>query len=232
MNEFRFKLKGKTIVLIDWANVYGWFKRLKWEIDPKRLYDYLKTYPEIIDIRFYFGLEKGNERSEKFHQEIKEIGYNLVNKEVKWVPAEIKIAPYFKFKNKIYNLYKSKKLNKKEFEKAVESIISVLDKTGLLRRKCDFDVEITLDVMKRINEIDGIILFSGDGDFKRLCEYLLEIGKQVIVVHPFGLRGKEYNELLERRGSRPYLCAVEKLTAYIKKSTPGVYTSPGRDNIS
>jgi hypothetical protein len=35
MNEFRFKLKGKTIVLIDWANVYGWFKKLKWEIDQK-----------------------------------------------------------------------------------------------------------------------------------------------------------------------------------------------------
>jgi hypothetical protein len=56
MSESVFKLKGKTIVLIDWANVYGWFKKLKWEIDPKRLYDYLKSYPEIIDIRFYFGL--------------------------------------------------------------------------------------------------------------------------------------------------------------------------------
>jgi hypothetical protein len=32
MNEFRFKLKGKTIVLIDWANVYGWFKKLRKKI--------------------------------------------------------------------------------------------------------------------------------------------------------------------------------------------------------
>jgi hypothetical protein len=29
MNEFRFKLKGKTIVLIDWENVYGWFKKFE-----------------------------------------------------------------------------------------------------------------------------------------------------------------------------------------------------------
>jgi len=221
MNEFRFKLKGKTIALIDWANVYGWFKRLKWEIDHQKLYDYLKTYPEIIDVRFYFGLEKGNEKSEKFHQEIKNIGYTLVSKEVKWVPAEVKIAPYFKFKNKIYSLYKNTKVNKEDFEKLRENF-AILAESGLLRRKCDFDVEITLDVMKKINEIDGIILFSGDGDFKILCEHLLEINKQVIVVHPFGLRGKEYNELLERKKPKPYLCAVEKLTAYIKKSTPGV----------
>jgi hypothetical protein len=29
MSESVFKLKGKTIVLIDWANVYGWFKKLR-----------------------------------------------------------------------------------------------------------------------------------------------------------------------------------------------------------
>jgi uncharacterized LabA/DUF88 family protein len=221
MSESVFKLKGKTIVLIDWANVYGWFKKLKWEIDPKRLYDYLKSYPEIIDIRFYFGLEKGNERSEKFHQEIKNIGYNLVSKEVKWVPAEVKIAPRFKFQNKIYNLFESGKIKPEDYNKFVVSLNDILNQAGLLRRKCDFDVEITLDVMERINEIDGVILFSGDGDFKVLCEYLLDKGKQVIVVHPFGVRGREYNELLERKGHKPYLCAVEKLTFYIKKSTPG-----------
>lgn len=38
----------------------GGQKKLKWEVDPKKLYDYLKTYPEIYDIRFYFGVEKNN----------------------------------------------------------------------------------------------------------------------------------------------------------------------------
>jgi len=53
-------------VIIDWANVYGWFKKLKWEIDPQKLYNYLKSYPEIVEIRFYFGIEKGNKKSEEF----------------------------------------------------------------------------------------------------------------------------------------------------------------------
>src|SRR3989338_8865055 len=48
-------LRGKAIVFIDWANVYGWEKTLKRSINPKKLYDYLKTYAEVIDIRFYFG---------------------------------------------------------------------------------------------------------------------------------------------------------------------------------
>jgi len=64
MEKFKLKLKGKTLVIIDWANVYGWFKKLKWEIDPKRLYQYLKSYSQIKEIRFYFGVEKGNRKSE------------------------------------------------------------------------------------------------------------------------------------------------------------------------
>jgi uncharacterized LabA/DUF88 family protein len=217
MNEFRFKLKGKTIVLIDWANVYGWFKKLKWEIDPKRLYDYLKSYPEIIDIRFYFGLEKGNERSEKFHQEIKNIGYNLVSKEVKWVPAEVKIAPRFKFQNKIYNLFESGKIKPEDYNKFVVSLNDILNQAGLLRRKCDFDVEITLDVMKRINEIEGVILFSGDGDYFRLVKELIELNKQVILVFASGCKGKEYDEISKGL----FQCNVKRLKDFIKKISPG-----------
>jgi hypothetical protein len=148
--KFQFQLRGKTLVCIDWANVYGWSKKLKWSIDSKKLYDYLKTYPEIYDIRFYFGVEKGNIKSEGFQEEIKRIGYNLISKEVKWIP----------------------------------------------------------------------ILFSGDGDYKAIVEYLLDIQKQVIIVHPFGLRGREYNDLLLRTSNRPYFCAVEKLTPFLKKIFP------------
>lgn len=72
---------------------------MKWEIDPKKLYDYLKSYSEIYDIRFYFGIERGNKRSEKFHEEIKGIGYNLISKEVKWVPVDLKIT-HFKDNNR------------------------------------------------------------------------------------------------------------------------------------
>ena len=103
MNRKILKLKGKSLVIIDWANVYGWFENLKWELDPKKLYDYLKTYPEIYDIRFYFGTEKGNKKSEEFQKEIKEIGYTLITKEVKRIPIYLEKSH---FREKIKKLRK------------------------------------------------------------------------------------------------------------------------------
>ncbi len=41
---FRFQLRGKTAVFIDWANVYGWRGH---KVDPKKLYKYLKTFKQI-----------------------------------------------------------------------------------------------------------------------------------------------------------------------------------------
>lgn len=57
MEEKLFKLKGKTLVIIDWANVYGWFEHLKWKINPEKLYRYLRSYEEVETINFYFGVE-------------------------------------------------------------------------------------------------------------------------------------------------------------------------------
>ena len=41
MTELR--LKGKAVVYIDWANIYGWRKSLKREVDPAKLFAYLQT---------------------------------------------------------------------------------------------------------------------------------------------------------------------------------------------
>ena len=35
------KLRGKTAIFIDWANVHGWEEKLKWEVDLAKLYRYL-----------------------------------------------------------------------------------------------------------------------------------------------------------------------------------------------
>jgi len=269
VEEKTFKLKGKTLTIIDWANVYGWTKKLKWEIDPKKLYDYLKGYPKIYDIRFYFGIEKGNEKSEKFHQELKNIGYNVVSKDVKWVPVFLEKSH---FKQRIKELHKTLLgmiiknqrfsidllelvdridriidgtrsitpegeivftfYDKKELKEIYEKII-ILNKeiqnttkllqdtlnslkTPIYRRKCDFDVEITMDVLKSNKILDGLILFSGDGDYKPIAEYLLNNEKQIIIIHPYGLRGREFNELLTRKTNRPFFYPVEKLKPFLK----------------
>ena len=83
-NTKRIVLKGKTSVFIDWANVHGWKKSLKREIDPKKLFEYLKSYPEIMDIRFYFG-EDEHPKSKEFLQSATKIGYKVITKPVKHI---------------------------------------------------------------------------------------------------------------------------------------------------
>ncbi len=77
-------LKGKGMAYIDWANVYGWKKSLNKEINPEKLFEYLKRYERIMDIRFYFGTDN-NEKSHIFLGKMKDIGYKIITKPVKYI---------------------------------------------------------------------------------------------------------------------------------------------------
>jgi uncharacterized LabA/DUF88 family protein len=214
VEEKIFKLRGKTLAIIDWANVYGWFEKLKWEIDPKKLYDYLKSYPEIYDIKFYFGIEKGNKKSEAFHKEIKNIGYNLISKEVKWVPVDLKITHFKDNNRQIRSIAQA--FGEKELYDLFEKFLKELHIPfggQFYRRKCDFDCKITLDIMNNINELNGVILFSGDGDYAPLIEELIKRRKQTIVVFAPGCKGREFEDF--KKGL--YLCSVKKLKKYLTK---------------
>lgn len=225
MKEKIFYLHEKTLAVIDWANVYGWSDKQKWRVDPKKLYRYLKLYTEIQEIRFYFGVEIGNYQSEKFQKEIKGMGYVLVSKGVKRVPVILEKS-YFRdlYQDILKTIATIKLLIKESREKQIRQTSVMLDdlrekiRQPIFRRKCDFDCEITLDVLRMLSSFDSLILFSGDGDYKKLVEYLLDCKKQVIVVHPFGQRGREFNELLERKANRPFFCNAEKLRKEISFS--------------
>jgi len=83
--KFSLKLKGKTAVFIDWANVYYWKDELKKEVDPKKLLNYLKTYKQIKQGRFYFGTDPSHPASSEFLMEMRKLGYIIVTKEVKFL---------------------------------------------------------------------------------------------------------------------------------------------------
>lgn len=78
------KLKGKTAVFVDWANVYNWKESLKKEVDPEKLFKHLKNYPQIQLVNFYYGRDK-NEKSKAFLRRIKKIGYRVSTKPVKYI---------------------------------------------------------------------------------------------------------------------------------------------------
>jgi len=56
------------------------------------------------------------------------------------------------------------------------------DSTGRRKIKGNMDIELAVDVMEMAETLDHLILFSGDGDFRRLVEAVQRRGRRVTVV--------------------------------------------------
>lgn len=72
-----------------------------------------------------------------------------------------------------YNGYTMVTKPTKEFTDAV---------TGRRKIKGNMDIELAVDVMEMSEHLDHIVLFSGDGDFRRLVEAIQRKGVRVTVV--------------------------------------------------
>jgi len=151
----KLKLQGKTLVLIDWANVYGWKDKIEIP-EIRKIYKYFSNYKKCRQIRFYFG-QDDNDKSKRFLKRVENIGFKLVTKPVKY--------------------------------------IRVSQKPLILKRKCDFDLEIAMDTLINLDKYDSFIFLSGDGDYVPLYKYLMKKKKQVIIVYEKGHVGREVWEL-------------------------------------
>ncbi len=56
------------------------------------------------------------------------------------------------------------------------------DSAGRRKIKGNMDIEIAVDIMELSSELDHVVLFSGDGDFRRLVEAIQRKGLRVTVV--------------------------------------------------
>lgn len=87
-------------------------------------------------------------------------------------------------------------------------------KLPVYRRKCDFDVEITMDALSALDDYETLLLFSGDGDYAALANYLIEKGKKVILVFGSDCKGREYYEIHSKLF---YECSVDRLKNILQK---------------
>lgn len=215
--KFKFKLRGKTLVCIDWANVYGWQENLDWKISADKLIEYLLSYKEIFKINFYFGTDITRESQDFISslqkKEEKEERFSVITKEVKYVPVDLDKSYLRSRVNNIKKIILAMDLKKQNIDgthiKELENLLS----QPLQRRKCDFDIEIALDVFRNLENFDSFILFSGDGDYKPLVQYCIENKKQAIIVAQPGSLGKEYRII----PIGLYICNVRKLRDFISK---------------
>jgi len=170
---FKFKLTGRTFVIIDWANVYGWFSDpnsdtyLGWEVDPQKLFSYLKSYSDIIDIRFYYGVESDKPKSVAFQEEIKSYGYNSINKELKWVPAVLETTAHFKsIIQRLFNVLDNVKSTNSDLSNRLYELskkVERLPKISIDNNKTAFQVTNEEQLKEIYNAIEGL-----DNDLKKL----------------------------------------------------------------
>jgi len=171
------KLRGKTAVFIDYANVKAWAKKHGYLLDLRALYIFLKKIG-ISKISLYYGADPKNPSSFSFLNKLRTFGFEVITKDVKYI--KVSLLDIFKkhINQQLLNRLSSstRKLLLKEVGELEKREIK------LLLPKANFDVEITLDMILFIEEFNTFILFSGDGDFAATVKYLRSLKKRVIVV--------------------------------------------------
>lgn len=89
-----------------------------------------------------------------------------------------------KYRKSIFRLDKASKCGFTTRTKDIK-MIPEYDETGKFlgkHPKCNFDVEIAMDTITKINQYDTVVLLSGDSDFGRLLGYLKSKRKKIIII--------------------------------------------------
>jgi uncharacterized LabA/DUF88 family protein len=182
-------INKETIIFayLDLTNMFHWQDILGWKFRIEDVIKQLFYFPNIKEVKIYYGLNPRDEKnSEAFHNRIKKTGAILRTKPMKFIPKTIEEGMFFQ--RKTLTLFDG------GVKKKIYELISELQKSGIVieEPKCNFDVEITMDMLDDIEKFTAVMLFSGDSDLKEPLERLKVKGKKIGVV---GVRGKVAKEL-------------------------------------
>ncbi len=96
------------------------------------------------------------------------------------------------------------------------------DASGRRKIKGNMDIELAIDVMEMAEHVDHILLFSGDGDFRRLVEAVQRKGVRVTVVST--VRSQPPMVADELRRQADHFLELQDLAPYIaRKHQPRSY---------
>ena len=165
---------GIVFSFIDFGNVNNWFENdtQDWDnrpiteeqkigIDIDKLNEFSDMFSERT--RCYYGKDPKNKGSLAFDYALESVfgKHNFVSKDIQKIKHCIRDG---------------EKVNKKWVKQDDDG------KDYVEIRKCNFDVEISVDAIKKIAKYDTFCLFSGDADFVYLNNFLRKKGKKVILV--------------------------------------------------
>ncbi len=93
------------------------------------------------------------------------------------------------------------------------------DSQGRRKIKGNMDIELAVDVMEMADHVDHIVLFSGDGDFRRLAEAVQRKGKRMTVVSTVRSQPPMLADELRRQADN--FIELEQLSSAISREHSG-----------
>jgi len=165
---FNPKEYGRIFVFVDFSNVRHWAQSF-WPADNKEYFKREIDIEKIAEIcnwinpikkYFYYGHYKEYLELPSFH--------------------ELNI----KYRQSIYRIDKARKAGFTPRTKDIKEIDNFSFDGKFLGKinKCNFDIEIAMDIILKINKYDTIFLWSGDSDFDILFKYLESKKKKIITI--------------------------------------------------
>ena len=165
---------GRVLSFLDFGNINHWFEEdrqthdyvllkdnEKLVIDLQKLHEFSELFSE--NERFYYGFDPQNPGSFGFIRAAREIFG--------------KTRVFTKHIQKIRH-----HLGQADITANTRDIYSDKDGAFVYIPKCNFDVEISVDAIKLMENYETLCLFSGDADFVHLLRFLKGRGKKVILI--------------------------------------------------
>lgn len=210
----------KTRIYIDYANVRPWSAKLGWHIDLKRLKQFLDSFDTIEAVNFYNGYLEGNERSEREKKETENCKYMLRTKPVKIMKFSIDVSSIAPDSTVLLSQFIRRSLLRKCEVGTIEYLnqrFLDMNRRGeyfIEDRKCNFDVEIGVDMLIDCerNSAETFVLWSGDSDFADPLEKLMIAGKKAIL---FATARKISKELSALRTKGLMIFDIQKIKEFI-----------------
>ncbi|MBI3273513.1 MAG: NYN domain-containing protein [Candidatus Colwellbacteria bacterium] len=172
---------------LDLTNMFHWQDVLGWKFRMEDVIGQLFTFPNIKEAKVYYGSNPRDEKnSEAFHNRIKKTGTILKTKPMKFIIKNINEGLFFQ--RKTVTLFDG------GVKQKIQELIDELQKSGIVieEPKCNFDVEMAMDMLDDAEKLTAALLFSGDSDLKEPLQRLKVKSKHIGVV---GVRGSVASEL-------------------------------------
>lgn len=185
----RLKQETAIIAYLDLTNMFHWQDVLGWGFRIEDIIAQLHAIPTIKEVKVFYGLNERNPNSSyALRRRIGKAGATLRTKPVKFIKKNIDEALLFK------------KSTRTIFDDGVNSkmqeLIDELKKLGAIveEPKCNFDVEIAMEIIDDIEKVSAVLLFSGDSDLAAPLVRAKLKGKKIYIA---GVRGMTAFELHE-----------------------------------